>query len=341
MLLSYIIPVFNNEKYIADCLESIVRQDLYTDQYEVLVIDDGSNDKSSEIVEDYTRQYTNIYLLQQPHTGVGSARNLGLSKSMGDYIYFLDADDYLVGCEMSKIIACASRKNADILRFGSETVAHGPGKKEIRSHTEWQCHDKEPETGLSFLANNHYSSEIWYYIIKRSFLLRTKLCFEPSLFIQDSFYTPALYLKAERTVQVPVSIHRYRKNETSITRLFTKGHLEIFIKSIMHGIARIEELKKTLSGKYSLESACKNRLTVKQQWYTFLLIIRFTRSSLKLHTLMPLLKVLHEYGAYPIQRTGKKPFDRPVHDLLIFVFNRSILLKLFVVSYRFYFRLIK
>ena len=92
---SVIIPVYNVENYLPRCIGSLLAQN-YAD-LEILLIDNGSKDQSGQICEDYAAQFSNITAYHIPNKGVGSARNFGLAKAKGEFIYFVDADDYLVG----------------------------------------------------------------------------------------------------------------------------------------------------------------------------------------------------------------------------------------------------
>ena len=95
MFVSIIIPVYNCEKYLADCLDSCVKQDLTADDYEILCINDGSIDSSLEILNDYANRYSNIKVFSQENKGVSAARNVGLDNAKGDYIMFVDGDDLI------------------------------------------------------------------------------------------------------------------------------------------------------------------------------------------------------------------------------------------------------
>ena len=94
MLVSVIVPVFNSEKYLRECLKSLVNQTIAKEELEVLLIDDGSTDNSIAIAQEYTRKYSFFKLFCKPNGGVSSARNLGIRNATGKYIFYLDADDY-------------------------------------------------------------------------------------------------------------------------------------------------------------------------------------------------------------------------------------------------------
>ena len=93
LLLTYIVPVYNTEAYVLQCLQSIVGQGLEAEDYEVLAVDDGSTDTSRSVVEAFTRDHAQVRLLTQANKGVSAARNLALDNARGRYVMFVDSDD--------------------------------------------------------------------------------------------------------------------------------------------------------------------------------------------------------------------------------------------------------
>lgn len=95
-IISTIIPLYNAEKYIARCLDSILAQDMDAGKLEIIVVDDGSTDGGAAIVDRYATKHSDIRLIKQANGGVSSARNRGLKEASGDYVHFVDADDALI-----------------------------------------------------------------------------------------------------------------------------------------------------------------------------------------------------------------------------------------------------
>src|SRR5699024_7703741 len=93
--LSIIVPVYNTEKYIETCLESLLNQDIDKSMYEIICVNDGSTDGSLAILKEYAKQYDNVVLIDKENEGVSIARNIGLEKARGDYVWFIDADDWV------------------------------------------------------------------------------------------------------------------------------------------------------------------------------------------------------------------------------------------------------
>lgn len=93
--LSIVIPIYNAEKYLEECLESVINQDVLSDKYEIICVDDGSTDNSSDIIDDYSKQISNFMAFHQDNSGVSAARNKGIQLARGEYVWFVDADDYI------------------------------------------------------------------------------------------------------------------------------------------------------------------------------------------------------------------------------------------------------
>lgn len=110
---SVIIPVYNTEKYLRECLDSVVNQTLQ--DIEIICVDDESTDRSLEILREYQAKDKRITVLKQEKSNAGAARNLGLSIATGEYLSFLDSDDYYDLAMLEHMYACAKNRNADIV----------------------------------------------------------------------------------------------------------------------------------------------------------------------------------------------------------------------------------
>lgn len=113
--LSIIIPLYNNERYIENCLRSLFEQDLPYENYEVIVINDGSEDHSREVVLRLQSEFKNLILINQENKGVSSARNIGISSAKGRFLLFIDSDDYVMTNSLGKLIEKADRESLDVL----------------------------------------------------------------------------------------------------------------------------------------------------------------------------------------------------------------------------------
>src|SRR5690606_33004240 len=168
MKLSFVIPCFNMEHYLPQCLESLYRQDIDLSSYEIIVVNDGSHDGTLEAARGYAHKYPNIKIIDKENAGVGAARNSGMDMAIGEFLYFLDPDDYLGNNVLGTLIHLMGEDRLDILTFNSLSL-----KKE--THWESSNIDKVSPTldikdGISYIASKKFRNEIWWYLIDREFL---------------------------------------------------------------------------------------------------------------------------------------------------------------------------
>lgn len=130
---SIVIPCYNVDKYIEECLNSVLNQ-TYSN-LEVVVIDDGSNDGTRRILEEYQNRYRNIKLLIQKKGGTGSARNAGVRVCSGDYLLFVDADDYIQNDTIETLVNAVSGKEIEIAYYGIKSFLDDETEEKNCSNT--------------------------------------------------------------------------------------------------------------------------------------------------------------------------------------------------------------
>lgn len=167
-MLTYIVPVYNTERYLSRCLNSIVNQGLADDEYEVLVVDDGSTDGSLDILKAFALEHPSVRILSQPNAGVSAARNLALDHARGEYIQFVDSDDYLEDGVMASLMRQAIDERLDVLLFNYKSV-----DDQGRSVPSVKQGDQYPSTsvmtGADYLSGHAMTPYVWRFLICRSF----------------------------------------------------------------------------------------------------------------------------------------------------------------------------
>ena len=182
LLISFIIPLYNAKGYIERCLRSIFFQNLASDTFEVIVVNDGSTDGSLQITESLKAELPNLLIINQKNQGVSVARNEGLKLAKGKYIYFVDADDFLKSDSLKNIMEVAERfKNIDSIGFSLNIIKDGHTRKLKRGETL-----KEPISGIEWAR--HYVKELYYtpsIIFKRESILKNRLWFNPRVTVWE------------------------------------------------------------------------------------------------------------------------------------------------------------
>ncbi len=227
-LVSVIIPVYNTEKYLRECLDSIVNQTLK--DIEIIIVNDGSTDNSLEIINEYAEKDSRIYTINIPNRGLSIARNVGMSKASGEYIYFIDSDDVLQEDALCLCVMKCLEDNLDLLFFDAETFTDGDVPLTIFKYKRTQLFQNKTYSGISVLYtmfnNANYSSSACLLFIKQSYLRELKLFFYPYIIHEDELFTFILFLKAKRVGLINRSFYRRRLRPNSIMTS------EIDIKSV-------------------------------------------------------------------------------------------------------------
>ena len=179
MKYSVIIPVYNVEKYIDRCLKSIISQNY--DDLEIIVIDNGSTDSSGSICDTYASEYLNISVYHIENHGVGSARNFGLSKARGEFIYFVDSDDYLVG-NLFADFADKLVSDLDLVVFSYYNSFEEDLTEKSRTEKSLPFKGSYDKDGFIKIFKELFLSDmlytVWNKIYRREFLLENNLYFE-------------------------------------------------------------------------------------------------------------------------------------------------------------------
>lgn len=208
--LSIIIPIYNVEEYIKKCLDSIFLNNIDLGLFEVIIVNDGTPDRSMEVVSEYTKLFNNITVFNQENKGLGEARNAGVKLAKGKYLWFVDSDDWLVDGAICSIINFINLYNPDILAI-DYTYSTGE-KSTIKNYAKPGI----IYTGKDYLDINYVQNPVQYYIIKSSFYFKNNLCFKKGIYHEDSLFTPKALFLANSVMFYNVPCYIYNVREGSI-----------------------------------------------------------------------------------------------------------------------------
>ncbi|MBR8724377.1 glycosyltransferase family 2 protein [Bacteroides pyogenes] len=216
MKLSIIIPAYNVEQYIEKCLISTQVQEVEKGAYEVLVIVDGAKDRSLEIAQNVARRYTNIRVIYQENEGLSGARNNGLKAAIGEYVWFVDSDDWIEENCLTGIFQKLDGK-LDILQLQRRlTYDDEPKKKELSIISI-----NDVITGVEVLTKYRLPAPAQFRIYRRSFLLDNDLWFYKGILHEDSEFMPrAVYLAQLMTSYDKVAYNYYQRSSGNIMSSF-------------------------------------------------------------------------------------------------------------------------
>lgn len=180
--LSIIIPVFNDEKNIERCLKSVFEQDISADEYEVIVVNDGSYDGTQSIVEVIQVRHKNLFLINTENRKLGAARNTGIKYSNGKYILFLDSDDYIKNNVLNIMLCEVEFNDLDILFSDYYNQDNSGG--ELLKNMSYVKNNLFTQSGIEFIKKTRFTGFLGFVCIKKVFLLKITSNIEKAYFLR-------------------------------------------------------------------------------------------------------------------------------------------------------------
>lgn len=327
MRLSIIIPVYNVEKYVSQCLDSVLEQDIDSDNYEIIIVNDGSTDGSLRIIQNYAKIHDQIKIIDKKNGGVGSARNCGIDAAKGKYIYFLDPDDYLISNSLKELVDTSEGYNLDVLTFLSGFFSNSSSKTKTITNDMSLNHSGADRisaitTGEDYLENAYYRVEVWWFLINREFLINSEIRFVEGRWMEDAIFSLELFIKAKKMAHLKLDIHRHRKTPgTAMTKKEPAHYLKI-IRDIHNVVIAYDPIIKMLQNKKANPGSIE-RIKAKQESFVFFSMIRMLQSTMSLEEVKRLMTEMSRINAYPINSFLGKDYNRIDYQILVPLFNKK------------------
>ena len=220
-LVSIIIPVYNTAQYLKRCLDSIINQTL--EDIEIICINDGSTDNSPQVLQEYAAKDNRIKLINQENQGLSCTRNNGMNLASGEYIGFVDSDDWIERDFYEKLYQAAQKYDADIAAAGILQNNGERSKPFLRIKKEQTAHITEEKYKL---CNIPRRCHVWNKIYRRKPLLDTGLKFPPKRIFEDIVWSHIVIDKLNKLVTVPNTYYFYYETRGSISKKFDQKHEE-------------------------------------------------------------------------------------------------------------------
>ena len=217
MLLSIIVPVYNVEKYLERCVDSLLDQGDF-EEYEIILVDDGSTDNSGRICDDYEKRFDRICVIHKENGGLSSARNVGIKNVSGKYVMFVDSDDYIKSFVLKKLTQVAVEKELDILSFNFSYVYDNG---QVKANTVVPSPEDQVVTGDEYLKENLKKNTMlmtaWKNIYRLSLITDNEIFFREGYVHEDEEWTPRIMHTAQKVCYVNEIVYGYLIRNTSIS----------------------------------------------------------------------------------------------------------------------------
>ena len=216
---SIIIPVYNVAEFLPKCLDSVINQTI--DNKEIIVVNDGSTDNCYEILKEYKNKYPELVIINRKNSGISETRNVGIKEASGEYIAFVDSDDFIELDMFEKMYKAATRANADIVICNY--ILYKDEKETIDNEVEGI--DKEgyidKADALKMFLLNDIKGYVWNKLHKRKLFIDNKITFPDFVVCEDTPVGFLLLANANKIYSMIEPLYYYRQRESSLTRTFS------------------------------------------------------------------------------------------------------------------------
>lgn len=324
---SIIVPVYNVENYLAKCLDSLIVQSL--DDIEILVVNDGSKDRSEEIIQQYAQKYPEkIKAFSKKNGGLSDARNFGIAHASGDYIGFVDSDDYVTNTMFEEMFSLAEKHQAKIVVCNIQKVDENG--KIIQKLTQL------PNMPEHISLENNFSvfSDISYFACNKLFKkeLFDQKRFKKGVHFEDIQLIPQLLLECDTIAQTQNYHYQYFERTDSITKTHTEKGLDM-----LKAIQDVEEAFE--KSKYAQKKEALKNFQIFEGVYSFLAYLAFVKKEETFYQMSDQLSVFMSERQIKIQdilnysRFGKNyllslPLKKKIFYLLFFAGQKKLIRKL-------------
>ena len=298
MKLSVIIPYYNCNRLIGRMLDSLLDQDLAPDDYEIIVVDDGS-DEEPAVVKDYVARFPQIHYYRIAHAGLSPARNYALTVARGEWLYFCDGDDAVQPRVFGGIISAAEERQLDIVfarvDFPSNTYHPFPR----RNFSELT----EPLTLKEYFGSSrpYFIWGVWSYLIRRSVLESSRVSFTSIFYVEDRLFLLDLVPYVKRVAHIDVLLYYYYPNEISILHSRKKNDVSGYTDAMVEYLRRMTE--------FYGDSSASPELSDTIRWHIDLDSLKVLTASFRYGTVKETkdaISKLSAIGAYPLEESGQR-----------------------------------
>ncbi len=223
-LVSVVIPVYNVEEYLKECVDSVLCQTYRNLQ--ILLVDDGATDNSGAICDDYAKKDDRVQVIHKPNGGLSDARNAGFAQAKGEYVYFLDSDDWILPFTIEALVQTAEKEQSDMVFFDADVFGLVTLPRDYY-HRKGMYSSRQTgkEAFEKLMINGEYRSVVYLLFFRKTFLQEANLSFLKGALHEDELYTFQAFMLCEKVTHLPYKLYRRRVREGSIiTQGVTSRH---------------------------------------------------------------------------------------------------------------------
>lgn len=298
MLLSVIVPVYNAEPYLCRCLDSLLNQGLSEEEMEIVCVDDGSTDGSTEVIKSYAgRLCTSVRLIENAQNmGCPASRNRGIEEAHGEIITFCDADDYLVDGAYAAILRQYWSDEIDVIRFSSRTM-------DDYSRKHWK-EPSEIDLSIDYAGDGHgfYQTMmpyfVWQLLIRKSFVMKHNVRFRNYTLCDDAAFCLDLMMANPKMISIRANVYRYVVEPGSLTTARNPEKMRRIVESYLQMMKSMQEY-----GMQFVALQQKMQIYIQQQMIPCL--SRVLSAKYDHQEWQGVVGKIHQVGGFPLVQAGR------------------------------------
>ena len=237
---SIIIPVYNVEKYLNQCVDSVLNQSF--SDFEIILVDDGSPDNCPQICDEYAEKDNRVKVIHKENGGVSAARNSGIEISSGEFIWFVDSDDYIMENALTKISDRLS-ESTDIFGFNRLPLLYYDNKIKDISNLEFSFDKEQLKELINYSHSNNILPYPWRYVYKASLIKDNEMRFDEKMrYGEDSVFNTEAFLRAENVEFIGERLYFYRQRDDAVSKIISKSFDFRAVEQMTLGINLREEI---------------------------------------------------------------------------------------------------
>lgn len=321
MKLSIIIALYNTDKYIAKCIESIYdKMELSDDEFEVVVINDGSTDRSASIVRSYFNKKKNLILLNKKNGGQSSARNLGFTVAKGKYFFCLDSDDFVDASKLKQALDLCIKLDLDLLPIDADKYDENYNKLNLNSPSYKSFTDIT--TGGEFMNSKLIIGSMCKYLYKREILENNNLKLTEGIFHEDEEFVTKFISHSKKIIKIDLLVYHQVIRSNSTMNSKSVKHREKLLYDLTTVVSNLDNYSCNFQDG-SLENI---GIRKKSNQILMSLFLRLKSESINKKTTIEILSKLKEFNLMPI---NLKYLSMKYWPIAI-IFNNNILRKIYL-----------
>ena len=270
--------MYNVEKFLNRCINSLLSQGLSRGIFEIILVNDGSKDGTLELAQKLAQSHPEIKIINQENGGQAVARNAGMRLAVGEYIWFVDSDDFILDAVLPRLLSIADSTRPDVLTFELCKAPAGAAPS-VKFNPNLEA---EPAIGgIDYVAKHNYNNGPWLFIARKSFLQEIGLTYKEGRQCEDGMFTMEMLCRAQRVVHYPSPAYVYVKHSAGITKNREPKIYQWWLEGFAHAIDFFNGFIATQAQRPGATSSFLQRLKSRRDSYTLFYCLRLMQSTQK------------------------------------------------------------